>query len=463
MNWVILSPLILSLILIWITRRVMISLLSGFLLGALILKWGSLGSFFPYLFESLWSALKNPWHYSALIFTALLGGFAALLKEGGGLSRLFSSVSTKRDLELRTIGLGALCFFDGLASGVIIARVVRPVADRVRLSREKVAYLADTTSSAVACLAPVSTWIAMQLGLIGGVLEQRGLELSPYTVFLKSIPLNFYCLLSLVLALGLALTGFDYSTMKKAEPTANSATTPPQTNAKLAPALIGIIILLLSIPTLYYVLEAKPLLPVSYNKIITALGSGGGPVVFILAGLISVIALILLTTQIPFKHRLTTTGKGIGMMLPPLLVLLAAWLFGSVMKDLGLANQLSALLGDHFSIRTLPVIIFLLGCLLSFTTGTSWGTMALLFPLAFGLLDSVETEQLLAVMPLIIASIFSGSVFGDHCSPYSDTTIVSAAAAGCSAYDHVKTQLPYALSAGAVAALFFTFAGFLTA
>ena len=456
-----LLPLLLSLVLILLTRRIALSLTGGFLLGALLHKWRAWEELPLYLWETFQAALLNPWHYSALIFTALLGGFAAMLREGGGLARLFQDVDTRRGLELRTIGLGVLCFFDGLASGVIIARVVRPVADRLGLAREKVAYLADTTSSAIACIAPISTWIAMQLGLIGAVLAERDLAVSPYGLFLSSIPLNFYCLLSLILALILALTGRDYGPMRHAKRSASQTSERLVDPVPLGVPLVAIGTLLVGIPLLYYLLGTESILPLSFTKLADALGSNAGPTVFITMGIISIITLLLLPPygRNRLANKATAAAKGIGTMVLPLLVLLSAWLFGGVIKDLGLAAQLSALLGEAPPLRWLPALVFGVGCLLSFCTGTSWGTMALLFPLAFGALSGLEDAALIEAMPLLIAAIFSGSVFGDHCSPYSDTTIVSAAAAGCTPYQHVRTQLPYALTAGAGALLLFLLLG----
>ena len=453
-SWLAIIPVILSLVLIITTKRTTVSLLSGFVLGALIFQWEDLTQLPAYLAETALNAISSPWHYSALIFTILLGGFGSLIQAGGGLQRLFHKTTSVRGLQLRTIGLGLLCFFDGLASGVIIARVVQPIADRIGLSREKLAYLADTTSSAIACIAPVSTWIAMQLGLIGTVLSARDLDTSPYALFLHSIPLNFYCLLSLVLAVGLAVTGYDYGPMAR-----TSANKPEgkksAAQSSLAPALISLIALLLSIPVLYYCFEVDALLPFSWGKLGSAMGGNSGPTVLIASGLGCLILLFFLSPAPQWKQKFSATALGMRNMLQPLLVLLCAWLFGAVIKDLGLAGTLSQLLGDSLSPRFLPLCTFLLGCLLSFTTGTSWGTMALLFPISFGLTEHLSDETFLSLAPILIAAIFSGSVFGDHCSPYSDTTIISASAAGCHPYDHVRTQLPYALSCGLISALAF--------
>lgn len=454
-------PVLFSLVLILFTRRTMVSLLLGALLGVIILPNQSFSGIFSVLANISWEALSNPWHYSALIFTIALGGFASLLQVSGGLGTFFHQVETKKQLELRVIGLGFLCFFDGLANSLLLGRLVRPIADKVGVSREKLAYLADTTASAIACLAPVSTWIAMQLGLISVVLVERGMEVSPYTIFLKSVPLNFYCLLSLALALLLTSTGKDFGFMKLAKPVESVGKVKLDQETGLLKSFLAVGVLLLSIPILYYFFEEKELLPVSVEKVINALGGGSGPQVFILASLLSVSVIFLLNHQMQIKERFSILFDGMKQMIMPLGVLLCAWLFGGVLKEHELAPHLSNLLGDVLSLSLLPVCIFLLGCLLSFTTGTSWGTMALLFPIAFGFTGELSDGELLNLFPILVAAIFSGAVFGDHCSPYSDTTIVSSVAAGCSTYAHVKTQLPYALASGVLAALCFTVCGFI--
>ncbi len=454
-------PVLFSLLLILSTRRTMISLLLGALLGVFILPNQSLSGFFSVFGNIVWRELSNPWHYSALIFTVALGGFASLLQSSGGLGFFFHKVETKKQLELRVIGLGFLCFFDGLANSLLLGRLVRPVADRVGVSREKLAYLADTTSSSIACLAPVSTWIAMQLGLISVVLLERGIEISPYTIFLKSISLNFYCLFSLVLALLLSITGKDFGFMKKAKPVESLVEAKSIQETGLIKSLLAVGVLLLSIPILYYFFEEKVLLPVSLGKVINALGGGSGPKVFMISSILSLSVIFLLNYQIRVKERVTILFDGMRQMVMPLGVLLCAWLFGGVLQEHDLAGHLSDLLGDSLSVSFLPVAVFLLGCLLSFTTGTSWGTMALLFPIAFGFTSELTDGELLNLFPILVAAIFSGAVFGDHCSPYSDTTIVSSLAAGCSTYSHVNTQLPYALICGVLAALFFIIFGFI--
>lgn len=451
--WQTFIPVLLTLILILITRRTVLSLLTGAVVGSVFIHWSNLGKLFPYLAGLLWESLVNPWHYSALFFTLALGGFASLLQASGGLERLFKNVTFRQQLERRTFLLGILCFFDGLASSLLVGRVASSQADRVGVSREKIAYIADTTSSAIACLAPISTWGAMQLGLIHAVLVGRGLEVSPYEVFLKSIPFNFYCLFSLVLVAGLTATGKDFFSMKRTRVRGSlDRIFSRHSDAALWHPLVAIGGLLLLVPTLFYVFEADPLLPFSLNKLRVAMGGDSGPQVLFYAGIGALVLALLCTSNLRFLERLAKMKEGVVEVLSPLLVLLCAWLFGGVLKDLGMAETLGELFKDHLSLKSFPCMVFLVGCFLSFTTGSSWGTMALLFPLTFGVLGQVPDQELLSSLPLLVGALLSGAVFGDHCSPFSDTTIVSSIGAGCTPYDHVKTQLPYALIAGGAAA-----------
>ena len=456
-----LTPVIVSLLIILLTKRATLGLMSGFSVGAFIYIYHSSDvETFPYLRETFLKTISNPWHYSTLIFTLLLGGFASLLQRGGGLEKLFTNSLTTKGFQLRVMGLGLMCFFDGLANCLLIGKIGGPIADRLQVPREKIAYLADTTSSAVACLAPISSWIAMQLALIGAVLAERGITESPYSCFISSIPFNFYCLSSVALAIFTIVTR-DFGSMANAKPHPYSS--PDQSEAEktrsIIPPTLSIGVLLLSIPTIYYLLEIEQKLPITRDKLGTALGGDSGPIVFIITGFLSVVTLFLLSFKLSASQRSKAIFLGIHQMLIPLTVLLSAWLFSAVLKDLGLGRLLSQLIGQSLHLQFTPVIVFSFGCLLSFTTGTSWGTMALMFPLVFGALVELPDETFMRALPLIIGAIFSGSVFGDHCSPYSDTTIVSAVATGCTPYDHVRTQLPYALISGVVSAILFSTLG----
>ncbi len=455
------APVILSLLVILCTRRATLGLLSGFSLGSFLYLYHNTNHHpFAYLTTTIQETISNPWHYSTLIFTSLLGGFASLLQRGGGLEQLFRKTLTPKAFQIRVMSLGLMCFFDGLANCLLIGKIGAPMADRLKIPREKIAYIADTTSSAVACLAPISSWIAMQLALIGVVLMERGIDASPYTCFLRSIPCNFYCI-SCVAFMIFTVATKDFGPMAKAtplpyEPNVNHVDTQQRS---IFPPVISILSLLLSIPVIYYLMEIDEKLPITGQKLGIALGGDSGPTVFIITGFISNLILFILSSRLTVAERTKSLLKGIKQMLIPLTVLLSAWLFSAVLKDLGLGMLLSQFLGESFPLKFAPLIVFSFGCLLSFTTGTSWGTMALLFPLVFGALGELPDPVFMQALPLLTGAIFSGAVFGDHCSPYSDTTIVCAVATECTPYNHVKTQLPYALIPGVISGSLFAVIG----
>ncbi len=470
-------PPVLALLCIVLTRRVLVSLFLGALGGALMIEEGRLG-------EALWSlpfryllpALESPWKWGALLFTLALGGFAALLEAGGGLRGLFERFmqdrkDARKRLQFSAMGLGLVCFFDGLANSILVGRVSRSLADACRVSRAKLAYIVDSTSSAVACIAFISTWIATQLSLIEEGLQAVGESdrFHPYAVFFASIPLNFYVLFTLLL-LGLSVAmDWNPGPMRRFEERARAAKTPPDNGKRLldasaAPlrtALVPLGILVGGIMVLFYLREARPLWPVTVEKAALSFSSADGPYILLAGSAAAIAAAVALYPR----------GRGTPPVLPafiggvrslvlPLTVLLFAWMLAGVIAEAGAAQVLGDLLGGNLSPGLLPLAVFLLGALVSFTTGTSWGTMGLLMPLAVPLVFLLgEPPEQAFLLSAVVAAVFSGAVFGDHCSPFSDTTLVASATCGLRPIDHVRTQLPYALTAAAAAAVF----GFLPA
>lgn len=462
-----LLPIALALAIIFYTKKTVLGLLAGAITALIILHKGSV----PLSLHAFWvtslESIKNPWHYSALVFTCLLGGFAVLIETSGGLKKMFSHLTSVKALQLRVMGLGLMCFFDGLANSLIVGRVVRPVADKLGLPRERLAYLVDTTSATVACIAPISTWIAMQLGLIATGMLVLGISGSPYEVFLQSIPMNFYCLFALAVAFYVALRKNDFAHQENRNENKNQSVNqseekqerkvtssedsslPSTVGVKVA--LIPIAVLFLSIPVLFYLWEASPYFPISGEKLSLALGGSSGPYVFIVASVVALSVAFLMHPEKVVASRIKAVWKGMKQMLKPLLVLVSAWIFGSTLQQLGVGVALAELISQCMTTWLFPSAVFLTGCLLAFTTGTSWGTMALLFPLAVAGMAELEITNLSFGLSVISAAVFSGAVFGDHCSPFSDTTIVSSVACGIPTEQHVKTQLPYALISGLAA------------
>ncbi len=487
-------PPLVALVAIVATRRALFGLLAGGYAGAVLLAGGDpWAAYLAVLADHLAPSLASPWKTGAVAFTLVLGGFAAVLEATGGFTALLARLApagrdAARRFQAAAFALGLLCFFDGLANSMLVGRVGRRLADRCGVSRVKLAYLVDSTSSAVACVAVISTWIAFQLSMIAEAYALAGRTVSPYAVFLASLPYNFHCWWTLVL-LGAAIRwDFLPGPMRGFEQAARLGAAGAQSTARLAGddlstlatrhgdaprhqdrsggrdaarALVPLAVLLGSFLVGFVVLgSAGPVWPPTRAGLVAAFGSDAGPLVMVVAGLAATLVAAALVPG-PLRLRLPAAAGafagGAGAMLGPVLVLVAAWILGSVIEDLGTATLLAGLVERAGVVALVPVLTFATGALVSFATGTSWGTMGLLFPLtvpvaaaAAGDLDPGRQAQLLHV---VVAAVFSGAVFGDHCSPFSDTTIVTSIACEVEPHDHVRTQLPYALLTAAVAAL----------
>ncbi|MGJ8724850.1 MAG: Na+/H+ antiporter NhaC family protein [Roseibacillus sp.] len=464
----ILPPLI-ALALLALTGRAGLSLLAGSLAGVLLIDASSpITSPIRLLTEHLWPALTSTWHWSALIFTLLLAAFAAIVERSGALAGLLQRWSkTESDsssrLQVSIVGLGLVCFFDGLANALMLGRVGRSLADQAGLSREKLAYLVDTTSSAVACVAFLSTWSVFQLTLIASELEGTPFTEPAYLYFLQSIPTNFYCLGSLLLVFLAARWNWNPPPMDRAKaqvtPKPPTFSTGDNQSNILRSAIGPIAVLVLSVPLSFWVLGGGKWFPTSLGDIQNAFATSLGPYALLLAGALSILGALAFFPQ-KKKEALSAIPSGVRSLLPALVVLVMAWTLGSTLSELKTGDYLASLLGDRFQVSYLPGATFILGCLIAFSTGTSWGTMALLMPLALGTFLSMTGEHSLdpatvaPLLPAIIAAVFGGAVFGDHASPFSDTTIVSALACDITTTRHVATQLPYALLASGCAVLF---------
>lgn len=482
--WVALWPSLVALFLVILLQRVVLGLIGGAFCGALLLTQGNPLAAFVSLFEvHLLPAFGSSWKSGAVLFTLVLGGFASLIERGGGMNALFRRLlggGSSRRVEAVTGAFGLVCFFDGLANSLMVGRLFRDVADRAGVSREKLSYIVDTTSSAVACLAIVSTWIAYQLAMIQDGLELAGKsgEWTPYTLFWRSLPYNFYCWFALILLAVVIWRGWNFGPMRRARPAPPTlldgtlSAGPANAEGKPWQAFVPLGALLVLILGGIYLDGTQrlgvPFWPLGFQRVAEAFGKAEAAVVLVWA---SVLATLIAAALFPRSKDsgdieekpgigpLAAFEAGVHAMLGPILILFAAWMLSSVLEALGAVDALGGLLRDATSLQWLPAGVFVVGALTSFTTGTSWGTMGLLMPLAVPLCfhlapeGATDAPELGVALAGVVGAVFSGAVFGDHCSPLSDTTIVSSIACGLEPREHVKTQLPYALLAGGVALL----------
>ena len=481
-------PSIVALSIVLITRKALIGLLAGAVSGSLILKNGNLWEAYLSLFsEHLAPNFESSWKMGAVALTLILGGFAAVLEKGGGFERIFDwSLKKIKDpakgLQAGVMALGLSCFFDGLANSMLVGRISRKLGTRCGVSGEKLSYLVDSTSSAVACLAFVSTWIAYQLSMIREGFDIVGLEVNPYPYFIQSVPFNFYCWFTLALCIVCIFRDFNPRSMGVVERAARQKMSVENSRfynnsvlqgGNALSVVIPLIVLLVGMVFAFYVVGLREsldsgsvadYLPLTGEKLSAAFGTNEGPYIMVSMGIVgSLVAIALYPHRKTQEQVLPVYIEGIQSMLAPLLILVAAWMLSSTLSALKAGDFIAGCVGDSVPLWFIPPLVFITGALISFTMGSSWATMGILMPLAIPIVvGHPEMKDVIGeptICAAIIGVVFSGAVFGDHCSPISDTTIVSSIACGVEPHDHVRTQMPFAL----IAALLALLVGFLPA
>lgn len=409
-------------------------------------------------------SIQGPWRVGALVFTLLLGAFAGVLERSGGFDGLLRRMlSGGRDPARRLLGgtylIGLLCFFDGLASSLLSGRIARPLADGAGVSRERLAWVVDSTGSPVACVAFISTWIATQLSLIEQGLRAAPFKVDPYAMFFQSIPANPYCLLTLWIVPLAIVLGYQPRAMRKFRAMVPDGAIPDAIPAApLRVVWVPLAVLVGGIVWGFPLLSKDPSDVTSIDGWRRAFSGDAGPYALVFGSLAGLLAAMACFPRGRSADARAAAAHGAGALLPALVVLVLAWTLGSMFEKLGTTREIAGLLAGNTAVGWLPLIVFGLGSTMSFTTGSSWGTMGLLMPLA---LPAAVTAAAMAGLPpesaqnlcvMVIGAVFGGATLGDHCSPFSDTTIVSAIASGCRTLDHVTSQLPFAMSTALAAA-----------
>ncbi len=484
--WALLPPL-LAIVLAFATGRLALSLVTAILCGAIVAAGPNPLDFLVHAFVAyVWEAtLTEPFNLYILAFTVLLLGLVGLATRAGGVQgivdRLTGLARDARTTKLVAFLLGVAIFFDDYANTVLVGTTMRPLADARRISREKLAYIVDSTSAPVAGIAFVSTWIGYEVGLLSSVARGLGLEQSGYPLFFAALPFRFYCFFALAFLLVLLLSSRDFGPMLRAERRAATTGAVHAADARpLSSRTFGRIGPAPGVPHLAHV----ALLPIAAVLLLTLLGlfvDGGGfaavarepgallsfavwreafanaehsTLVLALAavaGSLLLFGLVLARRLLDLKEAARTYGQGVASMYLAVIILILAWAMKAVCDDVGTGLLLVATLRDVVAPAAVPLLVFLLAALVSFATGTSWGTMGILIPTAVPLAYYVGGE---AMTLMAMAAVLDGSIFGDHCSPISDTTVMSSIATGCDHLHHVRTQIPYALTVMGVAALF---------
>ncbi len=480
-----LLPPVVALSLAIITRRVLISLGVGILLGAFLLNDYSIINGIYYTVDKITAVFIdngaiNSSNINILLFLILLGMMTALLTLSGGTQAFAiwaqSRVKSKRGSKLLAAFLGVFIFIDDYFNSLAVGAIARPVTDRFYVSRAKLAYILDSTAAPMCVVMPASSWGAYIMTIVSGILISHGVtEYSAIGAYMRLVPMNFYAIFALLMVFAVAWFSLDIGKMRthemaakrglEQETSANSASQQgdeldiqASDHGKVSDLILPIVALIIA--TVFFmlytgaaVMEAKGLSvsllgAFEYTNVGLSLITGAG--IGLLVALFTVLRQKICAQQI--GRTLWVGGRS---MFGAILILMFAWTIGSVISDMKTGAYLSTLVQGNISPQWLPVILFLLSGIMAFSTGSSWGTFGIMLPIAGDMAGATDITLMLPMLSAVLA----GSVFGDHCSPISDTTILSSTGARCCHMDHVSTQLPYALAVAFISCIGFIVLG----
>jgi len=489
-SWVAIVPPLLTIAVALIIKRVIPALFLGIWVGAWVINDFGLVGIWTGLLDTFQvfvaNALSNPDHTAIVLFSMMVGGMVSIITRNGGMQGIVNHIvawaDSARHACLATASLGVAIFFDDYANTLVVGNTMRPVTDSMRVSREKLAYIVDSTAAPVACIAVVTTWIGYEIGLIGDSLSKmEGLDTEAYLLFLNTLPYSFYPVLAIVFVFMVSASGRDFGPMLAAERRAqlHGSENPEfeQTSTEqvegLAPvdgkpqrafnAYIPVMVMVLGVVVGLYVTGMEASSEIAEPTLKDIIGNANSYTALMWASLVSMMTAAVLSLSqriLNLEEVVNAWVHGVGAMLMAMIILVLAWSLGEVTDILKTAEFLTGVLGGSLPVFLLPTIVFIMAAIAAFATGSSWGAMGILFPLVMPLTWAVMTAQGQAgpehmhILYSSISAILAGAVWGDHCSPISDTTILSSLASGCDHIEHVRTQLPYAMTVGATAILF---------
>ena len=496
--WTLIPPLV-AISLAFITKNVIVSLVIGIMSGGFILNISGNNPFmalfysFLDLIQRAVNSLADSWNAGIILQVLAIGGVINLVGKMGGAKAIAEALSKRaksaKSAQIITWVAGLLVFFDDYANSLIIGPMMRPVTDKMKISRERLAFIIDATAAPVAGIAIISTWIGLEVGLIGSAFDSIGVKTNAFGVFLNTIPFRFYNILILGFIVITALLLKDFGPMRKAEiecrrgglnlssnedvnkELSKHDELEPLPGVKLSVwnAIIPIGALILGALFAFYysgyttimggedsaVIQLMQNSPASFDAIKEAFSNADASVaLFQSAFFAGLVAIIMGVAKKIFtlSEALDIWVDGMKTLIITGVILICAWSLSSVIKELGTAKYLIQLLSGSLPPFILPSLIFVLGAIISFATGTSYGTMGILMPLAIPLAYSINPDMSYVIVAT--SAVLTGAIFGDHCSPISDTTILSSMGAGCNHIDHVRTQMPYAIFVAVITIVF---------
>lgn len=447
-----LIPAILAVVLAFWTKNVIVSLAISLFSGCLIIaNWNPWIAMQDMFSAHLFVDFTGSSNAQTIIMMSFVGGFVALMDQSGGAKAFAGAIAKKvksrAAAQVATWAGGLAIFFSDSGNSLILGPIFKPVYDRLKVSRAKLAYILDSTSSPVCILIPVTGWGVYIMSIIAAEFENLGIQASDSTTFLQAVPYQFYAILALLLVPLVASSNRDFGPMlkserytlengpKESELAEETITVESSDNATAWHMIVPLIVLFATI-FIMFISWGFPTQNVPGSKIRIALTSG-----YLLASIVMG-AMIIRSKIMNFTEVIDCFISGVKKMAGILVIIILAWGVGSVCSMMGTSQFIVDQTIGFLSPALVPALLFLIGAVVSFATGTSWGTMAILLPLGINMAYSFEVSEVIT-----IAAVLSGSLFGDHCAPISDTTVMSSMAAGCNHIEHVRTQIPYAVLA----------------
>ena len=471
-----LIPAIVAIVLALCTKEVYSSLFIGIIIGGIFFAIDSASGFSGFLnhvfSDCLVGSLSDSYNVGILVFLVILGILVALINKAGG-STAFGNwakkhIKSKVGAQVCTIILGILIFIDDYFNCLTVGSVMKPVTDKYGVSKEKLAYLIDSTAAPICIIAPISSWAAAVAAFVSG--SENGIQL-----FCKAIPFNFYAIFTIIMMFSMVFMRFEFGSMSKYEKALSIMEEKTENNdnsqinkGRVIDLILPIIVLVvLCVVGMIYsggfftkmVEVEENLVPnESYLNLITAFSNSDASVGLVLGSfgtLIITIIFYLIRKVLKFSDILSCVPEGFKAMVPAILILSLAWTLKSMTDSLGAKNYVAGLVeGSAAGLKMfLPAIIFIIACFLAFATGTSWGTFGILIPICI----AAFPEGTIRI--ICISACMAGAVCGDHCSPISDTTIMASAGAQCNHVNHVSTQLPYSISVASISFVSYIVAG----
>lgn len=482
-GWLSIMPPLIAIILAIAVRQVIPALFIGILAGAWIAKGltasGLMSGFLDISATYVKDAVADPDHASIIIFSMMIGGMVGIISRNGGMYGIVEGIigfaSTARRACVSTATMGLAIFFDDYANSLVVGNSMRPITDKLRVSREKLAYIVDSTAAPVSCIALVTTWIGFEIDQLNTEFAKAGVGtdnvangLNGYEIFLQSVPYSFYPILALIFVFMVALMNRDFGPMLTAERQArkHGSTALPkrdvnQVHEVIEPvegkpqrainAVLPVVTMVATVMMGLWITGSDE----THTTLGEIIGNSNSYTALLWGSLAGVIMAALLSMSqgiLSMEQTVDAWFNGLKAMLQAMLILILAWSLANVTDALGTGLYLAEVLDGRISPALFPALVFILAAITAFSTGSSWTTMGILFPLVIPVAlvligitpDNLDSAQ----MPILyssVAAVLGGAVWGDHCSPISDTTILSSMASGCDHVSHVRTQLPYAL------------------